>query len=191
MNFTEFQSYAWIISLGSLLTVFVGWKVVYKNAKKIASRSESKAISDHLIKLINETIDLAVNYWMDSNLKTNVDSLKFSLAVSAKVTQVDDFIEILSRRGIVIDHSNLADFSTSVTLDSELHSSISQNDKAERCQACVDDGMRLISHIYTCFEKQHPPEILYPKKEFPTYLEHFEHECHGCFRPYNSEELKH
>ena len=52
MDFSEIQSNTWIFSIGSILLVFIGWKVVYHNAKKIATRSESKALVDHVLRKV-------------------------------------------------------------------------------------------------------------------------------------------
>jgi hypothetical protein len=183
MSLSEVQTYTWVISLASLGMVFVGWRVVYRNAKKIATRSESKAITDHLIKLINEIIDLSVTYWMEDEGKTN-SSLRYNLAVSAKTTQIDDFITILGKRDIIVDREYLACFTTVATLDSEQKGSLDIELRSEKCQGCVDEGMRLISHIYHSFEKRHPPQKLTKLVGVSYYLQHFDSHCNGCARPY-------
>lgn len=183
MNLSEVQTYTWVISLASLGMVFVGWRVVYRNAKKIATRSESKAITDHLIKLINEIIDLSVTYWMKDECEHS-GSLRYNLAVSAKTTQLDDFITILSKRDVNVEREYLATFTTVATLDSEQKSSFDIQKRSEKCQNCVDEGMRLISHIYQSFEKRHPPQKIAKVVEFPYYLQHFGSHCQGCARPY-------
>ncbi|ATG01271.1 Uncharacterised protein [Lelliottia amnigena] len=184
MSLSDVQSYAWIISLSSLGAVFIGWKVVYRNAKKISTRTESKSITDHLIKLCNEIIDLSVSFWMKEDDDDRKESLKFSLAVSAKSTQIGDFFEILANRGITIDSEFLADFTSAATLDSERKSGFSDDERAEKCQACVDHGMSLISHIYKKFEVKYPPQKDLKISEIDYYLEHFESYCHGCSKPY-------
>jgi len=183
MSLSEVQTYTWVISWASLGMVFVGWRVVYRNAKKIATRSESKAITDHLIKLVNEIIDLSVTYWMEDEGKTNA-ALKYNLAVSAKTTQIDDFITILGKRDIIADREYLACFTTMATLDSEQKGSLNIELRSEKCQGCVDDGMRLISHIYHSFEKRHPPQKVTNFVGVSYYLQHFESHCNGCARPY-------
>lgn len=184
MSLSDVQSYAWIISLSSLGAVFIGWKVVYRNAKMISTRTESKSITDHLIKLCNEIIDLSVTFWMKKDDDERKESLKFSLAVSAKSTQIGDFFNILANRDIRIDNEFLADFSSAATLDSERKSSFTDDERAEKCQACVDYGMSLISHIYNRFEVKYPPQKDYTFSEIDYYLEHFESYCHGCSKPY-------
>ncbi len=183
MSLSDVQTYTWVISLASLGMVFVGWRVVYRNAKKIATRSESKAITDHLIKLINETIELSMGYWMVDESKSNAP-LRYNLAAGAKTTQIDDFITILSKRDIIVDREYLASFTTAVTLDSEQRDSLNIEQRSEKCQSCVDEGMRLISHIYLGFEKRHPPQKLTKIVGVSYYLQHFDSHCNGCARPY-------
>ncbi|MDE8742533.1 hypothetical protein PZA20_11945 [Pectobacterium polaris] len=186
MDFSEIQSNTWVFSLSSIMLVLIGWKVVYHNAKKIATRSESKALIDHLLKLSNESAEIAVKFWASNDEKDELEhtmaSRAFTIAFGAKMSQTLNFIAILKRRDIHIDYILAANFQNDATLDVEKKASMSPEARHEKCQFTVDSSMIFIEHIYTMFENTHPP---YSKNKYsPYYLEHFDSYCHHCSKQY-------
>ncbi|HDU2391850.1 TPA: hypothetical protein RE084_003009 [Klebsiella pneumoniae] len=122
MDFSEIQSNTWIFSIGSILLVFIGWKVVYHNAKKIATRSESKALVDHVLKLSNESVDIAIKYWSskdDADDDFIMTSRAFTISFGSKMSQILNFIGNLERRDICIDYALAASFQDDATLSVE------------------------------------------------------------------------
>ncbi|QHQ15788.1 hypothetical protein GMW39_07810 [Pectobacterium parmentieri] len=149
------SQYAWIISSIGLVLVFIGWQVVYFNAKKLATRSESKSAIDHLVKILNEISDFGCSYWLSGG-KNNGDATFYSLSVMGKVTQSYEFIRILQRRGIDINNDYLSNVSRSATLDCEAVASLPNTELVAHAQGIMDDCMGMISHIYHKFEERYP-----------------------------------
>ena len=186
MQLSDIQQNTWIFSLGAWFLVFIGWRVVYRNAKKLATRSESKAIIDHLVKLTNEASDDAVDYW-SSTPKSSTDASRnasriFTISFGAKMSQIQNFVGILSHRNINIDYLKLAEIQSSATLLAEQRDSSETEVKLEKCQEIVDDCMAFIEHLYVCFELTHPPYS--ENRLIQFYLDHFEPDCFSCRRPY-------
>ncbi|RGA35298.1 hypothetical protein [Klebsiella pneumoniae] len=186
MDFSEIQSNTWIFSIGSILLVFIGWKVVYHNAKKIATRSESKALVDHVLKLSNESVDIAIKYWSskdDADDDFIMTSRAFTISFGSKMSQILNFIGNLERRDICIDYALAASFQDDATLSVENKKNMTMEEKHEKCQLIVDSSLKFIGNLYSEFEKTHPP---YSKvKYFPYYLEYFEPYCHYCSKSYD------
>lgn len=57
--------YSWCITLISVFLALRGWSVAYKNAIKLATRSESKSIVDSISKLVTEILDLSLDFWLN------------------------------------------------------------------------------------------------------------------------------
>lgn len=185
MDFTEIQSNTWVFSFGSILLVLIGWKVVYHNAKKIATRSESKALIDHVLKLSNESVEIAIKFWSSKDEEEEnfiMTSRAFTITFGAKMSQILNFIGNLERRDISIDYALAANFQDDATLYAENKKNMTLEEKHEKCQLIVESSLRFIGNLYHEFEKTHPP---YAKvKHFPYYLEHFEPYCHYCSKSY-------
>lgn len=183
MNITDIQSNTWFFSVSGLVFVLIGWRVVYRNAKKIATRGESKSLVDHLIKPSNEICELSVKFWMDFEGKDiKVQALAYNIAVGAKVSQLEDFVSILINREINVDYDLLANFSASATLDSERRDALTFDERSEKCQGCVNDGMTFIKHIFKRFEQRHPPQKIHQRYSY--YLDEFDSHCGKCALPY-------
>jgi hypothetical protein len=150
------KDYAWIISLCSFLLVFIGWKVVYRNAKRMATRSESKTAIDSLIKIVNETSDVSIAYWLSGG-KTHQNVQHYTMVIMSKIGQSYEFIKVLKRRGIDIEDIYLEDLSNYATLNCENVGAISMSEQAIHSQLCLNAAMNLITHAFEIFDAKYPP----------------------------------
>jgi hypothetical protein len=148
--------YMWIFSLTSILLVLIGWIVVYGNAKKLATRSESKALVDNISKIINEVSELSIDFWLNSS-KNGTTSDLYVLKIMSKITQAAQYGEIIKRRGLAISDQTFARMSEKATLDCETAVSLSLFDSSVRAQEVMDSCTSAILHIYQVFEALHPP----------------------------------
>ncbi|GKW34872.1 hypothetical protein PEC730217_36520 [Pectobacterium carotovorum subsp. carotovorum] len=149
------SEYAWVISSVGLVLVFIGWQVVYFNAKKLATRSESKSAIDHLIKILNEISDFSCTYWLSGGKSTS-DATFYLFSIMSKVTQSYEFVKILQRRGISISDEYLTNVSMGATLDCEAVSGFSPDELTAHAQEVMERCMSMISHIYQQFEDRYP-----------------------------------
>lgn len=173
--FAHVGQYSWCITLVSLLLVLIGWRVAYKNAVRLATRSESKSLIDAISKLVNEISDLSIDYWLNkSNKKSDTDDRKirglskktrgaspesslFLMLLMAKVAQVSKLVEILKTRGLDVQDTLLANVFEKATLDCEFSYKFSKQDRAIRAQEVMASCMSVIQGLYDTFQKSHPP----------------------------------
>lgn len=151
------SEHTWILGLISPILVLIGWKVVYFNARKIATRSENKSITDSLLKVITEISESAISYWLPSS--SAKDKQLYVLTISAKMSQVQHFFKILKRRGASLDSERLSLISDKVTLDSEYLDTFTDVQRQVRAHEIMEICMSSVEHIYAEFEKQHPPVL--------------------------------
>lgn len=171
----DISKYAWMFSLTSIILVLIGWRVVYGNAKKLATRSESKSLIDATSKLVNEISDLSMEYWLtkckdsskkktksgyfksNAKLKASNESRLYVMNVMAKASQASRYIDILKNRGLIIDNMHLATICEKATLDCEIASRFSVTSRATRAQETMAACMDTLASMYGSFENCHPP----------------------------------
>ena len=161
--------YAWMFSITSIILVFIGWRVTFLNAMRIATRSESKSIADSLTKLINELADLSVDYWLrkapnvpqtPNELKgqfASVESGEFLSVTLAKTTQIAHHFKLLNDRGVLANASRLSGVLEKVTLDCEIANEFTPTDRIVRTNEIISECMEVIEDIYANFQVTYPP----------------------------------
>lgn len=148
------SNYTIVLSLLGPLLVLAGWKVVFYNARRIATRSESKSIIDNLVKIINEITDISVSYWVP---KEGDELQKYFLSVSAKSSQFQHYINVLANRGVILDSGLLSRIADDATLDAEYASSMTPSQRVEKAHLVVESCMTGLNHIFARFEIAYPP----------------------------------
>lgn len=153
----EIFRYTWIFNVVSIVLVIVTWNIVYTNAKRMATRSESKSAVDHVIKLVNDLSDLSLNFWLGNG--TQKDPRIYSMIAMSKINQITHYLNILNSRDIQIELDNyISDIHISTTLDCELINGLSDRDLERKGHSSTSDCLALISHIFSKFEDKYPPE---------------------------------
>lgn len=194
--FAQLGQYSWCIALASLCLVFIGWRVTYNNAIRLATRSESKSIIDSISKLVIELTDLSVDFWLNksSSIEDSLDdkskeivilnkknqSTGFLFNVLAKNKQIYKLIDILSLRGICLSPELLSIAHEKITLDCETSYLFSVDERTERTQEIISVCMEVIEKIHENFQKYHPPS----KPE--TFLQMLHRKNHEIDQWYNS-----
>ncbi|WP_272677191.1 hypothetical protein [Providencia sp. PROV160] len=104
----------------SIILVFITWSVVYVNATKISSRTETKSINDEVIKMINKINDSALSFWSEDVGNITKEKLSlFRVCISSEILKLLKYNEILSCRGLGLSMEALAEFNDIVTLNCE------------------------------------------------------------------------
>ncbi|EFE98278.1 hypothetical protein [Serratia odorifera] len=175
----EISKYAWVFSVASIVLVFIGWRVVYGNAKRLATRSESKSLIDATSKLVNEISDLSIEYWLRKSKETSGaktksghikgsskatasnESMLYVMNIMAKISQASRYIEILKKRGLELDDKHLAMICEKATLDCETASRLSISSCALRAHETMAACLDTLASMYGSFENCHPPSQEY------------------------------
>ncbi len=84
----------------SILFVLVGWQVIYNNAKKLASRSETYAIVNRLITLLSDVQKLSEEFWLKAEYNDNPQN--YDLLILSKTKLISTKLETLKSRGVNI-----------------------------------------------------------------------------------------
>ncbi|EKN4696361.1 hypothetical protein [Yersinia ruckeri] len=161
----SFKDYAWVLSFVSLICIFVGWGVVYRNAKRLATRSESKTAIDNLIKVVNEISDIGITYWLSTGA-SHMSSHHYEMTIMSKISQSFEFMKVLAGRGVKLDDKFLADLSEKTTLNCEKVTIMSADSRTEKSQLILGVAMGFISHSFELFEKKYPPNMEQTLDEF-------------------------
>jgi hypothetical protein len=136
--------------------VLIGWRVVYFNARRIATRSESKSIVDSLSKIINEISECSVDFWGPDS--TSAGFQKYLLNVLSKSSQLQHYVNVLMNRGVKLDIGTLSAIGDSATLDAEYVATMSDDVRTLRAHQVVESCMQGLQHVFTQFELVYPPE---------------------------------
>lgn len=88
LEITHFLSIT-IFICSALLAIF-GWKVVYKNARKLASRNETHTLITQIISQLDEVVNEAIQVWSDQTTQTGYNvkhRIKTSINVNGSQTK--------------------------------------------------------------------------------------------------------
>lgn len=144
------------IGVVSVVLVIIGWLVIYKNARKIATRGETKSLIDDVIKILYDIEELSVAYWL-SGRKGRIDSEEFLLLFNAKLLTLNSRLEILKDRKINVEVIDLADISECITFRCEDVDRMQSTEKRERVQTFLDTINAANEKLYKEFQKLHKP----------------------------------
>lgn len=142
--------------LVSLVLVVIGWLVIYKNARKIATRGESKSLVDDVIKVLDQIESLSVTYWLAGRQK-RIESEEFTLLFNAKLLTLNSRLEILKARNVDTSVVDLAQLAECITYQCEDVDRISSSDRRARVQSFLDIINSSNEKLYQEFQKLHKP----------------------------------
>ncbi|OEE52713.1 hypothetical protein [Vibrio splendidus] len=152
----ELASYSPYLGIGSLVLVIVGWRVIYHNAKKLATRTESKSFIEDTTKILSDIESLSVDYWL-AGRKTRIETEQFVLLVNAKLITLNSRLEILAGRAInveVVDLSNILQYSTLECEDVDRKSDLYRR---ERVQVLLDEINSAHANLYKQYQNVYKP----------------------------------
>lgn len=129
-----------MIFIMSAMLVMVGWEVIYKNGKKIASRNEmfsrKTAVFNELTLLTNE----AVTFWEGDKLNESECLVKTSVFI-AKTQSVKNRIKMMQDLGLVADiDASIRDLRKSITLDAEQAYKVEPDQKHEKIFQIIESS---------------------------------------------------
>lgn len=107
-----------ITSVVTIVLAVCGWKVVYRNAKKLARRNENFQLINRINQLIEGTTHECISYWTKAPESDQVRRLE-SISFEKKVANIKLEIDNLERRNFSIAgvSSALFKYRNAITLD--------------------------------------------------------------------------
>lgn len=153
------QNFSWF-SLLSPFLVIAGWLVVYNNAKRLATRSETKSMLDDAIKIINEIESISVTYWL-SGRKERSDHENHELIVLAKQSIFQNRLSLLKERKMILTDdvtNHLSLLIEYAILDCESADRMPADKRREITQNLLSSSTNLIKSLYTCYMNTYKPK---------------------------------
>lgn len=158
--FLEFLSQLQRSGVLGICLVLIGWRVVYQNAKRLATRSETKSFVDDLMKLISEMEKTAVDYWL-AGRKERPEPRNYEMLMLARLALLNQKIELLQARCIqaegIIESVGL--FQDGMLLDCERADQMSLDDRIEKANEVLTCGKEIQTALYKKFIKKYPPKL--------------------------------
>lgn len=144
------------LSIVSILLVIAGWFVVYRNAKRLATRNETKSILDSALSALDCLENLAVDYWLSGRQKRK-DTDEFILLISAKLLTFHNRLELLKKRKVRTEIIDLSELATLMTIDCEDVDRMQADNRRERVQEILDSTNNIHSLLYEEFHRMYRP----------------------------------
>ena len=142
-----------LICLVSISMVIIGWDVIYKNARKIATRNEMFSQVNSIINEIYAARNDAIKYWSYPKGKFQKDESLLNTAVLTQaISSIDKRIDKLSNQGLFINyHRPLRQLRRNITLDMERPDHISVSDKTVKIEEIVHSADQLVHDLNESF----------------------------------------
>ena len=142
-----------MVFLGSAAIALMGWQVIFRNAKKLASRNELFNRKSRIIEQLNSISSSALLYWTSSNSSTLSKNL---LQTELFIIQLEDLKNQIAN---IPEFSDL-DLSTettalrkSITLDAEQPNSVSIERKREKIALITSCSTEIKQKLRIAFER--------------------------------------
>ncbi|MBT1917636.1 MULTISPECIES: hypothetical protein [Enterobacter cloacae complex] len=149
------KDYAWVFGLCGNILVFIGWIVVFLNAKNISTRSEIKSVVDSIVKAINDSSSLGMKYW-HSKGSEYVNNEHYISMIMSNITLLSQLILFVKARGVDID-DNINAYIDILTLDSDTVSTFSAQQCTLRANEINSEAMTVIIRLMDAFHEKYPP----------------------------------
>ncbi|WP_256384306.1 hypothetical protein [Photobacterium toruni] len=142
----------------SLILVFVSWFIVYHNAKKLATRNETKSLIDDAVKVFTQLEELTLSYWLAGRAK-RMDTAEFLLLSTARLQTLSFKLEIVKRRKINISCVNFSKITILMTLNCEDVDRRKAEDNREQVQLFLEQINSTILALYSEYQSVYKPSF--------------------------------
>ncbi|BCV49594.1 hypothetical protein [Shewanella algae] len=132
------MSYELMTSLVMASLVLIGWKVIYNNAKKIASRNETYSVSNQILSILSDIQKMSESFWIRDEFNENPQF--YELLVLSKTKQISSKIKVLKGRNVDVYDINRLVFPIrkSCTLDIHLVTSKGVDGRREQLEQILN-----------------------------------------------------
>lgn len=144
--------------LCSAIIAFIGWHILFKNAKKLASRSETYTIISSINSLLKEVKKASDDFWLKK--KNNDSPIAYDTFVALKLREVQDLLKVLSGRHLDSEDGAKTIFPVRSACTLERTKALKITDDQERAKILRSIYGVISSceaEVYKAFEKKYPP----------------------------------
>lgn len=150
-----FQEWSSIII--SVTFIVVGWAVLYRNAQKLATRSETKSILDTAFVALQSITDSSMHFWMAEPVNKSI--AEYEMNMRYMFTKLSQSIDLLNQRGLEIDSVQVSDLLDTCTLNCEKRSDIKFKERMLLSNTIAADSINLYQDLMNSFHKTYKPNL--------------------------------
>lgn len=156
----EFLSLLQSSGVLGICLVLIGWRVVYQNAKRLATRSETKGFIDDLMKIVSELEKSGVDYWL-AGRKERAEPRNHELLMLAKLAFLYQKLDLLSARNIDIEDIILLTglLQDGMLLDCEKADQMPLDERSKKAHEVLAYGKDIQTALYQKFLSKYPPKL--------------------------------
>lgn len=145
-----------ILSISSLL-VFIGWKVIYHNAKKIAARNETFNLVSKFLINVDKLTSASIIYWTSNdNDNDNENLILKSKKFELEIVSLKRSLEQLKKRGLNLSLDlEIRKLRRAITLDSTNKKTLGDSLKLLKVEDMFFYSDELQNKIMKSFEDIH------------------------------------
>lgn len=142
----------------SAIIALIGWQVIFRNAKKLASRAESYSIISNINSRLNDIKEASDEFWLDTETKKT--PLSYDTLVALKLREVQGLLKTLENRHISSQDGpkSVSQVRRACTLNSTKTNEITDSEE----RAKILRGIYAIisvceNEVYNSFSNKYPP----------------------------------
>jgi hypothetical protein len=147
------------ISVACSATIaLIGWNVLFSNAKKLASRSESYTLVTKANDILKEIKKESDDFWLDESKEKS--PIMYDTSIALKLREVQQILKILGNREVSCSDVSKTIYQVrrACTLSSpKIQTMDSEEDKAVILRAIYGVIAVCENEIYTSFMAKYPP----------------------------------
>jgi hypothetical protein len=154
------MSLGWLPStLIAATLVLIGWRVLYNNAKKIASRNETFAITNRITVLLTEIQNNSEDFWLKGAFKEQPQY--YELLILSKIKQISAKLKLLENRKINTYELNRLIFPIrrDCTMTAPIAVNLKDEEKREQLEAILDSTLKLENQLDITMQQTFPPNF--------------------------------
>ncbi|WP_345854213.1 hypothetical protein [Shewanella algae] len=148
----------WVVPTAiSALLVFVGWIVLYRNARKLASRNEAFTFASRINAKLKEISDLSEDFWLKGTY--NNDPQVYEFLTLSKIKSLNLKLKIMEERQLKLNDNSkyLFDIRRACTYSASNISKLSLPKKREEMSNILDALDVLESELDKLLKTKFPP----------------------------------
>lgn len=126
--------------------IFAGWTVVYRNAKKIASRNETFSLIGRIRDSVQKVEDYASDYYTDSE-ERRIDPYLWEGKLLAKIDSIRTDTEHLASRNIKLNNLRIVNLRRTATLNAERVAEMGIAEKRQKISEVKVAGTELLNEL--------------------------------------------
>jgi len=156
-NQSDFEIMSYLPAIITIFLIIFGWRVLYKNARKIASRNETYNLLCIAQNQLSKIEELGQNYWC-SESSSKLTVIGSTQIFVSHINKIKNTISILNQRGVSVDAFDVYKLRSALTLNIEQKDTLPPADVSQKLSDISFYSQSITSELCTCFMCEYPPE---------------------------------